>query len=80
MASSTQYEMAVNEVRKLPHPEQLRLIEFFAHELRESIGQDPKAPRWEDFIGAGIYPQCGEDAQEWVSREREESDRGREVQ
>lgn len=77
--TSPQYEMAVNEVRKLPQPERLQLIELFVHELRESIAQDASAPRWEDFIGAATYPQCGEDAQAWISREREESDRSREV-
>ncbi len=35
---------------------------------------------WEDIRGSAPYPLCGEDAQEWVTRTRRESDESRAIQ
>jgi hypothetical protein len=46
-----------------------------------SAGQTGRpALRWSDVRGALAYPACGEDAQQWVTRSRQEADERRERQ
>jgi hypothetical protein len=40
--------------------------------------QPKKRLKWSDLAGRASYPMCGEDAQQWVSRSRRESDEHRE--
>jgi hypothetical protein len=78
MASSV-YEQVVREADSLPPEEQLRLIARLAGRLSPPHGQQPQshAPRWEDSAGIASHPLCGEDAQHWVTRTRQESDQHR---
>lgn len=74
------YEQLLHEAESLPREQQLKLIERLAAHLREGNETAiPERPRWEDLIGSAAYPLCGEDAQAWVSRTRQESDEGRNV-
>jgi hypothetical protein len=54
--------------------EQLRLIAHLAEKAREA--SQVRRPRrlWKEICGAGPYPLLGEDAQDWVSHSRRESD------
>jgi len=66
------YEIA----RRLPVGERLKLVEKIAHDLIPMAEGSSVRYRWMDI--QGIAPNCLEmDAQEWVSRSREEADRGR---
>lgn len=60
----------IREAERLTADERLRLIERLSAKARES------GPRrqWRDICGAAPYPLLGEDAQEWVSRSRRDSD------
>jgi hypothetical protein len=73
------YEQVVREADALPRKEQLRLIARLATQLSlPEERQAPKnAPRWEDVEGVTSHPMCGEDAQRWVTRTRQESDERR---
>lgn len=57
--------------------ERLRLVERIAGELAASeVSNEPsKRRRWREIRGMAVHPMCGEDAQTWVSRTRQEADR-----
>ena len=77
--ASADCERILREAEQLPPDEQLRLIERLAARLRTRPEPGKKRPRWEDLAGTAPYPLCGEDAQEWVSRTRQEADDRRKV-
>lgn len=62
--------------------DRLRLIERIARSLAEERGAAGSSPTYDWMAVRGIAPtlQDGEDAQEWVSRTREESDAERDDQ
>lgn len=74
---TTSYDQALQLATALSSADRLRLIAALA-EL--AAGQSPVSedrPAWTE-IGRSIpYPALGEDAQEWVSRGRRESDEQR---
>jgi hypothetical protein len=74
MASFETYEKVANDAEALAPHEQLRLIERLVRRLREQNPQGGPPPRWQDYAGSAPAPMCGEDAQQWVSRSRAESD------
>jgi len=69
------YDQIANEAELLSSDEQLRLIARLAGRLAARPAET--RPRWEDFAGSSPSPLCGENAQDWVTRTREESDRQR---
>jgi len=73
MASSV-YDRVLQEVQQLSPEEQLRVIARVAERLSSERLPGNGAPRWEDYAGSASYPLCGQDAQEWVTRTRRESD------
>ena len=78
---SSVFEHVAREADALPSDEQLRLIARLAERLAASRAARPaeSRPRWEDFAGSVSSPMCGEDAQDWVTRSRQESDERRMV-
>lgn len=70
------YEEVMRQADLLPAEEQLRLIACLAERLSASPQKlaDERHPRWEDSAGLNSCPACGEDAQQWVTRTRQESD------
>jgi hypothetical protein len=68
---SSVYDLVAREAEALPSNEQLRLIARLAANRVSATADD--RPRWEDFSGSVSAPLCGEDAQEWVTRTRQES-------
>jgi len=71
------YEDILRQIASLPLVEQLRLIARLAERLCSRHGMDTGGPRWEDYAGSAPHPLCGQDAQDWVSRTRQESDEAR---
>jgi hypothetical protein len=60
----------IKEADQLVPDEQLRLLEHLSARARVA---GPRR-RWREICGAAPYPLLGEDAQEWVTRSREESE------
>ena len=71
------YLRVLEAARKLPREEQLLIIERLAERLRSGGAVASARARWEQYAGTAPWPLCGEDAQEWVSRTRQESDGAR---
>jgi hypothetical protein len=82
MAMTTAEEIYEQVVKPLPAQERLRLVEKIVHDLAEEPGPAPAQQRYSWSSIRGIAPNllCGEDAQEWVSRNRREADEHRERQ
>jgi hypothetical protein len=74
---SPPYERVLKEAEALARQDQLLLVERLIARLRASEASARPRPRWEDLAGTAPYPLCGEDAQAWVSRTRQESDEHR---
>jgi hypothetical protein len=85
------YDEVVAAARSLPKADQARLLRELQVELHnESVSRrgglttdHPRTPElqvnprasWLDYMGIAPYPLVGMDAQEWVTKLREESDR-----
>jgi hypothetical protein len=69
-------------VKNLPATERLRLVEKIVHDLSTGALEGESGERYDWMDIEGIAPDllAGEDAQEWVSRTRQESDEHREKQ
>ncbi len=82
MDLKTADEVYEQVVKELPASERRRLAERITLELsgeREAASQVERRA-WSEIRGTVGYPFLGEDAQEWVSRTRRESDEEREKQ
>jgi hypothetical protein len=77
--SALVYDRVLRDAESLSREEQLLLIERLAGRLRATGEPAGARPSWEDHGGTAPFPLCGEDAQAWVSRTRQESDEGRHV-
>lgn len=72
--ASTDCERILREAEQLPPEEQLELIERLIARMRMRPQPGEEPPRLEDLAGTAPYPLCGEDAQEHISRTRQEAD------
>jgi hypothetical protein len=61
---------------ELPPAEQRQLAESILQRLAAPAG--PGRRSWREIRGSVPYPLCDEDAQDWVTRSRQESDDHRE--
>jgi hypothetical protein len=77
MMSSSELTRIQEQAERLSPSEQIQLIEFLTEKLRQE--QSLKRYSWMKALGAAPYPLLGEDAQEWVSRTRQESDDARSI-
>ena len=70
----------IKQAEMLTPEEQMQLIAHLAEKAQEAHHATPSRPRrkWSEIVGAAPYPMVGEDAQQWVSRTRSESDKQRE--
>jgi hypothetical protein len=82
MANKTAEEVYEEVVRSLPPQERMRLVEKIAHELALQRSHAPTGRRdnWRELEGIAPDLLAGEDAQEWVTRTRQESDEDRDCQ
>lgn len=67
----------IAQATQLPADEQRQLAEILLRNLAARRDKLRPGRKWSEIRGAAPYPLCGEDAQRWVSRTREESDQGR---
>jgi len=71
------YENILRDAEGLPRRECLLLIEALSRRLRVSEAPGDDIPKWEEYGGSAPYPLCGEDAQDWVKRNRLDFNRTR---
>jgi hypothetical protein len=64
----------IKQAESLTPDEQLRLIAHLAERARAAYASSKPRRQWQEICGAASHPMMGEDAQEWVSRTRRESD------
>lgn len=75
------YDEVRKQVDSLQVEEQLRLAAYLLERARQNVVVQEKPKRkWAEIRGMATYPMLGEDAQEWVTRTRRESDEHREAQ
>ena len=65
-------DRVLRDAETLTPEQQLQLIERLAARLRARHQTGGKRPRLEDLAGTAPYPLCGEDAQEYISKMRDE--------
>ena len=68
----------MRQADSLSPDDQLRLAEYLVSRARTTKARLPR--RWQDLCGIAPNLLGGEDAQEWVSRGRRESDEHRKAQ
>jgi len=73
----------LNELKEkaagLTPEENLELIAHLVRNVRITPEVIIKRRRWREIYGKERYPLTGEDAQTWVTRNKKESDEGRET-
>ncbi|MFZ4674607.1 MAG: hypothetical protein ACOYM4_02735 [Nodosilinea sp.] len=67
-------DTVLKQVEQLTAEERLELIQKVAEGLKSKTQPISRKPKWADLRGMAPYPLMGEDAQQWVSRTRRESD------
>ena len=70
---STKLSHILQQAEELSPDEQLDLIAYLAQKACQGY-QTRRQRRWSDIRGIAPYPLVGEDAQDWVTRTRRESD------
>lgn len=65
---------------QLPPAEQKQLAESILQHLAATQATLSRRRAWREIRGSVPYPLCGEDAQDWVTRGRRESEEQREQQ
>ncbi|NET24033.1 hypothetical protein [Okeania sp. SIO1I7] len=69
----------ISKSEELSTEERLQLIRYLSSHLQINDNSTPKPGRkWREIQGKATYPLVGEDAQEWVSRTRQEATENRE--
>jgi hypothetical protein len=64
----------LRKVDALSEEEQAYLIEALASRLERLRRRKGSARKWSELRGTAPYPLAGEDAQEWITRGRQEDD------
>jgi Protein of unknown function (DUF2281) len=69
----------LEKLRQLPPDKQQEILDFteFLHQ-RSTLPSASQKPKWQMVCGQAPYPLAGEDAQNWVSRTRQDGDNHRE--
>ncbi|MCC5627793.1 hypothetical protein [Nostoc sphaeroides] len=75
---SPSLEKILSEIEQLTPQEQLTVMGHLVERIKKHINQAQPKRKWNDLKGMAPYPLLGEDAQEWVSRTRQEGDEHRE--
>ncbi|MBE9005396.1 hypothetical protein IQ259_10155 [Fortiea sp. LEGE XX443] len=75
---SPSLEKILNDIEQLTPEEQLTVMGHLVERVKKHITHAPQKLKWSDLKGMAPYPLLGEDAQDWVSRNRREGDEHRE--
>lgn len=78
--STPVYDAVVRLAGTLTPQERLRLIAHLATTTQVDVTTPNPGRRWSDLAGTAPYPALGEDAQDWITKTRQESDDAREAQ
>jgi hypothetical protein len=70
--ATTDYDRVLREAEALTPDDQRRLVQDISDRLRTRPEPGRKRPRLEDLAGMAPYPLCGEDAQKYISKMRDE--------
>jgi len=70
----------LRQAEPLSADEQLKLAALLIEQARKKASMPIVRRKWLDVAGAAPYPMTGEDAQDWVTRTRQEGDDERELQ
>lgn len=71
-------EKICSEIEQLTPEEQLTVMGYIVERVKKHVTQPQPKLKWSDLKGMAPYPLFGEDAQEWVSRTRQEGSEHRE--
>ena len=74
---SRELEDIIRQVDELTPEEQQRVVAHLAENARRRYQATKPRRQWDEICGAAPYPLVGEDAQQWVSHSRRESDKKR---
>ncbi|MCT7986379.1 hypothetical protein NG796_24210 [Laspinema sp. A4] len=67
-------EKVLQDIEQLTAEEQVEVLNHTTEQLkRRTQTQGKPQKKWLDLAGTAPYPLVGEDAQEWVTRTRQES-------
>ncbi len=77
---SMTYDELIKQVDTLQVEEQLRLATYLLERARQAVAREKPKRKWTELRGLATYPMLGEDAQECISRTRQESDEQRQAQ
>ncbi|MCC5607464.1 hypothetical protein LC612_11850 [Nostoc sp. CHAB 5834] len=75
---SPSLEKILSDIEQLTPQEQLTVMGHLVERIKKHINQAQPKRNWNDLKGMAPYPLLGEDAQEWVSRTRQEGHEHRE--
>lgn len=67
----------LQQAETLPPDEMLELASQLIHRAKQRFSTTQSRRKWSELAGAAPYPLVGEDAQVWVSRERQEGQANR---
>lgn len=68
----------LRQVETLSADEQLALASILIEQARKKTASQAVRRNWLDVMGAAPYPMVEEDAQAWITRERQEGENERE--
>jgi hypothetical protein len=76
MSDPVSLEQVAALAAQLPPADRRQLAETLLRGLAAEANQQapPRRRLWREIRGSVPYPQCGEDAQAWVTRSRREAD------
>lgn len=76
-------EDVIAQADQLPEAERMELVEYLISTIapgNKETESDEKEYTWDDLRGLATYPIMGEEAQEWITRTRQEGTERREHQ
>jgi len=76
--SSQRLDSLIAQAELLSVEEQLKLAGYLVERARQTCATPAPHYRWRDVRGLARHPMLGQDAQDWVSRSRQEDTEGRE--
>jgi hypothetical protein len=75
--ASGELERIIKKIGLLTPEEQLRLLAYLSEKAHKTNQVTRPHRLWKELYGAASYPLAGEDAQQWISRTRDEADKHR---
>ncbi|BAY40375.1 hypothetical protein NIES2111_47580 [Nostoc sp. NIES-2111] len=75
---SLSLQQMLNEIDQLTPEEQLTVMGYLVERMKQYVLPVKRKRKWSELKGMVSYPLFGEDAQDWVSRTREEGGKHRE--